>query len=453
MVRPPSFIMQERVHVLKHGDARTRGEFASYLMYASHRSVHNYALEYAVHAANELRRPLLVLFPLIERKPHPNLRRFRFMLEGMVKLRRSLAARGIRLVVGRNFDFARLIGESCLVVLDSPYLPHQRRFLREAVEGAEAPVVMVEGDVVVPVGVASAKAEPYARTIRPKILNNLQRFLEEVPQLELKAPSLDVDVPSWDEDSVEDYLNELDIDVTVPPVDYYVGGEDEALRRLEVFVRERLRFYAERRSDPGADATSELSPYLRWGMISPVQVLKEALKRFELDDENVRRLIDELVVWRELARNAAVYNPDFGRFGGLPDWARRTLEEHASDRREHVYSLEELERAQTHDRYWNAAQRELLRTGKIHNYMRMYWCKRLIEWTEDPRTGFEYAVYLNDRYGLDGVDPNSYLGISWCFGAFDRPFTESRVFGKVRRMTEESLRRHPMIERYLRRYS
>ncbi|MEN3047184.1 MAG: deoxyribodipyrimidine photo-lyase [Candidatus Caldarchaeales archaeon] len=453
MLPPPSFIRPERVHSLKPGEGGARGEFVTYLMYASHRSVHNYALEYAVYAANGLRRPLLVVFPLIERKPHPNLRRFRFMLEGMIKLRSSLARRGIKLVVRRNSDFVPLIEESCMVVLDSPYLPHQRRFLREAVEGAESPVAMVEGDVVVPVGVASTKAEPYARTIRPKILKNLQSFLEDVPQLEIKVPSLDMDVASWDEDSVEGYLNGLDIDVTVPPVDYYVGGEDEALRRLDVFVRERLKFYAEKRSDPGADATSELSPYLRWGMISPVQVLREALKSFGPDDANVSRLIDELVVWRELARNAAVHNPDFGKFEGLPAWARGTLEEHASDRREHVYSLEELERAQTHDRYWNAAQRELLRTGKIHNYMRMYWCKRLIEWTEDPRTAFEYAVYLNDRYALDGVDPNSYLGISWCFGAFDRPFAESRIYGKVRRMSEESLKSKFLIERYLRRHS
>ncbi|MCS7118099.1 MAG: deoxyribodipyrimidine photo-lyase [Thaumarchaeota archaeon] len=453
MVPLPGFMRVERLHVLRADQEANRGEFVTYVVYASHRSVHNYALEYAIHAANALGKPAIVVFPLIERKPHPNLRRFRFMLEGLLKLRGSLEGRGIKLVVRKNFDFLPLIRESCLVVLDRPYLAHQRRYIDEIVKGSESRVVMVEGDVTVPVEVVSPRPEPYARTIRPKVLRKLDVFLEDVPALAPKTPSLDLDVTSWDEDTVEGYVRGIEVDHTVDAVDRLVGGEDEALRRLRTFVGERLPFYSERRSDPGAVATSELSPYLRWGMISPVQVLREVLKHYALNDVNVQTLINELVVWRELARNAAVYNPDFGKFEGLPLWARSTLEDHAGDRREHIYSLRELERAQTHDRYWNAAQRELLSTGKVHNYMRMYWCKKLIEWTETPQRAFEYAVYLNDRYGLDGLDPNSYLGISWCFGAFDRPFFESKIYGKVRRMTEESLKRKSGIQLYLSRYS
>ncbi|MDW8084198.1 MAG: deoxyribodipyrimidine photo-lyase [Candidatus Caldarchaeum sp.] len=447
------FMRQERVHVLKGGSGDGRGEFVAYIMYASHRVNHNHALEYTIHEANVQRKPAVVIFPIIEKKPHPNLRRFRFMLENLLKMREALRRRNVKLVVRRNFDFIPLLKEASYVVVDRPYLNHQRKFIDAVVENSEAEVAMVEGDVVVPVEVVSQKAEPYARTIRPKIMKNLEKFLEDIPTIRLEISSLPLDIPSWDEESVEDYVKGLEVDLTVEPVDYFVGGEDEALRRLSLFVGERLKIYAENRSDPGVEASSELSPYLRWGMISPVQILREVFKVYRFDDVNVQSLVNELVVWRELARNAAVYNPGFGTFDGLPEWAKQTLEAHARDRREHLYSLDELEKAQTHDRYWNAAQTELVRTGKIHNYMRMYWCKKIIEWTEHPRTAFEYAVYLNDRYGLDGVDPNSYLGISWCFGAFDRPFFESKIYGKVRKMTEESLKRKPGINAYLRRFS
>ncbi|MCS7137873.1 MAG: deoxyribodipyrimidine photo-lyase [Candidatus Caldarchaeum sp.] len=445
----PGMMRAERVRRLKAGVGESRGGFVAYVMYASHRVNHNYALEYAVQRANELRKPVAVIFPIIEKKPHPNLRRFRFMLENLLKMRRELSRRNIKLVVRKNFEFTSLLKEAGLVVVDRPYLTHQRRFVDEVVVNAGSEVVMVEGDVVVPVEVASQRPEPYARTIRPKIVKNLEKFLEPLPAQAPQTSSLQLDMPSWDEETVEDYLKGLDVDPTVEPVGYFVGGEDEAMRRLTVFVSSRLDVYAEKRSDPGAEACSELSPYLRWGMVCPVQVLLAASKKFGFDNVNMQSLVNEIVVWRELARNAAVFNPLYGSYDGLPEWARQTLENHASDRREHVYSLHELENAETHDKYWNAAQRELQRTGKIHNYMRMYWCKKLIEWTDHPRTAFEYAVYLNDRYGLDGVDPNSYLGISWCFGAFDRPFFETKIYGKIRKMTEESLKRKPGINKYL----
>ncbi|MCS7143128.1 MAG: deoxyribodipyrimidine photo-lyase [Aigarchaeota archaeon] len=449
----PRFINAERIKVLREGQDAERGDLIVYVMYASHRVSHNYALEYAIHEANLHRRPVIVVFPLIEKKPFPNLRRFSFMLENLIKMRRALAERGVRMFVCKNYGFLSLLGEASLVVVDRPYLSHQRRFIDTIVENAESKVVMVEGDVVVPIEAASQRPEHFARTIRPKILGKLKRFLEELPAIPPKVPSLSIDLPSWDADTVEEYVKGLEIDHTVRPVGYFVGGEDEASRRLDTFVNERLDLYARNRSDPGAEVCSELSPYLRWGMTSPVQILRVVLMKRSLEDVNVQSFINELVVWRELARNAAVYNPYFGTYDGLPGWARGTLEAHSSDRREHTYTIQELERGETHDEYWNAAQRELLTTGKIHNYMRMYWCKKIIEWTEHPQMAFECAVYLNDKYGLDGVDPNSYLGISWCFGAFDKPFFESKVYGKVRRMTQEALRRRPGIKRYLHKYS
>ncbi|MCS7145101.1 MAG: deoxyribodipyrimidine photo-lyase [Aigarchaeota archaeon] len=453
MVGVPSFIRAERVRFLKPQQTSASGDYVLYVMEACQRTVQNYALEYAVYQANGLSKPLVVLFPLLERQPHPNLRRFRFMLEGLAELRYALRRRNIKLVVRKGSRFSDLMREARLIVLDRAYLSHQREFRSVVVEESEAPVAEVEGGVVCPVEAVSQKAEPYARTIRPKLLKILDRFLEDLPAQQAVKSSLPLDLESWDEDGPEEYLRGLDIDRSVQPVSYFRGGEEEGLRRLSLFVRERLPIYAEKRSDPGTDATSELSPYLRFGMVSPVQVLKAVLRVSSTNDANVQSLVNELVVWRELARNAAVYNPLFGGFDGLPGWARQTLIQHVGDRREYVYDLPTLERAETHDPFWNAAQRELLATGKIHNYVRMYWCKKLIEWTETPQRAFEYAVYLNDRYGLDGLDPNSYLGISWCFGAFDRPFFESKIYGKVRRMTEESLKRKPGIQLYLSRYS
>lgn len=443
----PPFMRAERVHFRKKTDVIS-GEYVLYVMDACQRSLHNYALEFAVFHADQLRKPLVVFVPVNVKMPHPNFRRFKFMFEGLEKLRRSLEKRGIQLVVEQVDKLRRFLAESCFTVLDMSYLGFQRVFRKQIVESSESPVVEVEGNVVVPVEIASNKSEPYARTIRPKLIKHLNSFLEDLPVQTPQTSSLQLDFGN----GPNDLLSALEIDRTVSSVDYFVGGEDEASKRLEVFKQKKIRIYAEGRSDPGVDAASELSPYLRFGMISPVQIIKAVLENVNSNDVNFNSLVNELVVWRELARNAAYYNPFFGTFDGLPEWAKQTLEQHKTDRREYLYELSALEKAETHDRYWNAAQRELLYTGKIHNYMRMYWCKKLIEWTDDPRRAFQYAVYLNDRYGLDGVDPNSYLGISWCFGAFDRPFFESKIYGKIRKMTEESLKRKPRIGEYLKKY-
>ncbi|MEM1978693.1 MAG: deoxyribodipyrimidine photo-lyase [Candidatus Caldarchaeum sp.] len=437
----------ERVHVRKKSD-NVRGEYLIYVMDACQRSMHNYALEIAVYHANQLLKPVVVFAPVDVKVPHANVRRFKFMFEGLEKLRQSLSTRKIQLVVEQAEKLTRFLAESCLTVLDMAYLGFQRAFRNKIVQSSDCPVVEIEGNVVVPVEVASNKPEPYARTIRPKLLKHLNSFLEDLPLQTPRISSLELDFGN----KSDNLLSSLEIDRTLSSIDYFVGGEDEALKRLNVFKEQKIRIYAEGRSDPGVEAASELSPYLRYGMVSPVQVLKAVLETVDSNDVNFASLVNELVVWRELARNAAYYNPLYGTYDGLPEWAKQTLEDHKGDRREHVYDLQTLEKADTHDRYWNAAQRELLLTGKIHNYMRMYWCKKLIEWTEDPRKAFEYAVYLNDRYALDGVDPNSYLGISWCFGAFDRPFFESKIYGKVWKMTDVSLKRKAGIKRYLEKF-
>ncbi len=425
-------------------------------MEASQRSIYNPALETALFFANQLKKPLLVYFGLTDKYKYSNSRYYSFMIDGILKTKKSLEGRGIKLVILKADppDGAiELSKRASLLVLDRGYLRHQRHWRRKIAEQVSIPVIEVEGDVVAPVEAVSNKAEPYARTIRPKILSKLFDFLEEIPQLEPVKSSFMLDIENtWEEERAQDYLNALSIDKSVPPVQYYESGEDVALTKLKLFIEERLPIYAEMRSDPGVKATSELSPYIRFGQISPVFIVKKVLEHYPYDDPNVKIFINELVIWRELARNYAWYNPLYNEYEGLPSWARETLEKHLPDKRPAIYELSQLEEGNTDDPYWNSAQRELLTKGTIHNYIRMYWCKKLIEWTPHPKIAFDIACYLNDKYALDGRDPNGYAGISWCFGAFDRPFPEREIYGRVRKMSSASLLSKPNFKRYLQQF-
>jgi deoxyribodipyrimidine photo-lyase len=235
-------------------------------------------------------------------------------------------------------------------------------------------------------------------------------------------------------------LARLTIDRSVAPSEAFQGGPAEAKRRLTRFVGSKLAYYADRRNDPTLDFQSGLSPYLHFGQISPVDVALAAMTsgapRNALD-----AFLEELIVRRELSMNFAARNPDCCAYAGLPNWARATLAAHARDRRDHLYDEAAWEAAATHDPYWNAAQREMVRTGKMHNYMRMYWGKKILEWSRSPEAAFDIALRLNDKYELDGRDPNSCAGVAWCFGKHDRPWTERPVFGMVRYMNAAGLDR------------
>ncbi len=228
------------------------------------------------------------------------------------------------------------------------------------------------------------------------------------------------------------------------------GGTSEAMRLLRDFVRRALPHYAAGRSDPGRDLTSHMSAYLHFGQVSPLAVALR-VRASNAGKENVDAYLEELIVRRELSMNFCEFNPRYDAFDGLPEWAVRTLRKHAADRRPYLYDERRLERAETDDPYWNAAQRELLRTGLMHPYMRMYWGKKIIEWTAAPEEAFRIALRLNNRYALDGRDPNSFAGVAWCFGKHDRPWKERNVFGTVRYMNAAGLERKFDMGAYLRR--
>ncbi|MFO7897915.1 MAG: deoxyribodipyrimidine photolyase, partial [Planctomycetota bacterium] len=299
------------------------------------------------------------------------------------------------------------------------------------------------------VEVASDKEEYAARTIRPKIHEHLDDYLVPLRRTAVQHGSLDLPLEGIDLGDVDALLGDLDVDRSVAPSPVFRGGTSEATKRLRSFVSNKLKDYHEKSSDPAADCVSDMSPYLHFGQISPLYVALQVMKHRGRTIEARDAYLEQLVVRRELSMNFVAFNPDYDRYDAVPGWAQKTLAEHEADGRDVVYSRDELERAATHDRYWNAAQREMAVTGKMHNYMRMYWGKKIIEWTETPREAFRIALSLNNKYELDGRDPNGFTGVAWCFGKHDRAWGEREIFGKVRYMSAGGLERKFDIDAYV----
>jgi len=442
-----------RVKALNDGKFNKNGKFVIYWMSQSHRANFNHSLEFAIELSNAYRKPLLVYFPITDRYKYSNARYYKFMLDGILEAKKSIEERGIKFVIEKVDDIKQRVVEisrdAFALITDKAYLKFYRRLNRYVAEKLDIPVYEVESDVCVPVEVASDRLEPYAFGLRKKIYSIMDAFIVELKPREVKIKSVSLDFGIGEltlKDSLEilDILN-IDKSVSLSP---FVGGYTQARKYLEEFIERKLHKYKDFRSHPELDYQSNLSPYLHFGQISPIEVVLEVLSKYG-KDENVDSFFNELIVWRELARNFCYYNPNYNHYEGIPDWAKETLEEHKKDRREYIYTLEELENAKTHDEYWNAAQLELLKTGKMHNYMRMYWCKKIIEWTDDPKQAFDIACYLNDKYELDGRDPNGYAGISWCFGTHDRPWKERKIFGKVRYMSASGLEAKFDIKKYV----
>jgi deoxyribodipyrimidine photo-lyase len=443
-------IEDARVRRLNRHGARSGG-YVLYWMQASQRAEYNHALEYAAREANAAGKPLVAFFGLTRRFPEANRRHYHFMLEGLAYTQAALRARGIALVVHRvspEIGAVRMARQASMVVTDRGYLRIQRQW-REHVAGRIAcPLVQVETDVVVPVEEASAREEYSAATLRPKIMSRLTNYLRPVGRTGLRKDSLGPDFGSVSIEDVARVVSALRVDRSVEPVTELRGGTGEARRHLRAFVEKRLDGFAELRSDPARSYLSNLSPYLHFGQISPVYA---AMRVLEARSPSGAAFIEEMVVRRELSMNFALYNPMYDAFAGLPAWAKATLAEHKRDPRKYEYSETELEEARTHDPYWNAAQDEMRLTGKMHGYMRMYWGKKILEWSPTPERAYKTAIDLNNKYELDGRDPNSYAGVAWCFGKHDRPWPGRKIFGTVRYMVASGLERKFDMEAYLAR--
>jgi len=445
-------IQHERVQFLNEEYVR-RGRYVLYWMQQSQRASANHALEYAIREADRLNLPVVALFGITQRFPDAQLRHYAFMLEGLAGVAAALRERGIRLVVRAEPPpkaLERLAPGAALVVTDRGYLRVQRRWRKQA---ASLPcrVAQVESDVVVPVDVASEKEEYAARTLRPKIHRRLDRFLAPLEETDPERSSLGMRLGGIDVSKPDRLLGRLRLARRAAPVGGLRGGEIEAGRRLKSFLEAGLRGYADRHSEPALDAVSHLSPYLHFGQISPLAIALAVRRSRRGSTEDRDAFLEELIVRRELAMNFCHRNDAYDTYACVPSWARETLAEHRGDRRPYLYTLRDLERARTHDPYWNAAQLEMVHSGFMHGYMRMYWGKKIIEWSSDPESAFRSAITLNNRYELDGRDPNSFAGVAWCFGKHDRPWTRRPIFGSVRWMSASGLERKFDMDGYVSR--
>ncbi len=447
-------IQKSRIQIL-NDTAVTKGKYVLYWMQQSQRADYNHALEYAILQANRLGQGVLVAFGLMDDYPEANLRHYTFMLEGLQETQNTLARRGIKMVVqqGPPAEVALYLGRhASLIVCDCGYLRHQKAWRDQVARQAVCRIVQVESDVIVPLGVVSNKAEYAARTIRPKIQKHLADFLNEFKPAAIKRSSLTLNVQGIDLANINAVLQTLKIDRSVPAVtDFFTGGTSLARQKFKSFLHQRLARYVDNRNQPQTNDISRMSPYLHFGQISPLYLalqIKQADSRLQDAKES---FLEEMIVRRELAMNFANYTPGYDSYECLPDWARRTLAEHANDPRDYVYTRRQLENARTHDDYWNAAMREMKSTGFMHNYMRMYWGKKILEWSNTPEHAFRTTLAINNKYFLDGRDANSYTGVAWVFGLHDRAWFERPIFGKIRYMAASGLERKCDIQGYVKK--
>ncbi|HPF05228.1 MAG TPA: deoxyribodipyrimidine photo-lyase [Spirochaetota bacterium] len=445
-------VEDKRIHNLNGKDI-VKGDYVLYWMQQSQRAKYNHALCHAIQIADSLKLPVLVFFGIDSGYPSANLRHYRFMIDGLAEVERELKKLGIKMItwiIEPVEGVLRLAENAAAVVADFGYLKHQLIWRKEASSSVNCLFLAVESDVIVPVETASAKEEYSAATFRPKITALMKFYSELPPVIKPVNSSLPLNLNSVNLSDIDSIMAELDIDKTVMPVANLKSGTPAAEQTLKKFIELRLDEYPDKRNHPSLNFSSELSPYLHFGQISPLFIVSEILK---IDSPGRDVFLEELIVRRDLSINFVYYNKNYDSYDSIPPWAAATLKKHQSDRREYLYSRREFEESLTHDIYWNAAQNELVTTGKIHNYMRMYWGKKFIEWTESPEVAFDYMVYLNNKYAIDGRDVNSYTGIAWCLGKHDRPWKERPVFGTVRYMNDNGLKRKFDMSGYIKKFS
>ncbi|HNS32269.1 MAG TPA: deoxyribodipyrimidine photo-lyase [bacterium] len=426
-----------------------------YWMSRDQRVKNNWALLFARDIAMERKQPLVVVFTLADSFLGATMRQYVFMLKGLESVEKVLEKLSIPLIVltgnpaGEILKFTELNKAGALVTDFSPLKIH-RHWKEKVADSVKTSFLEVDAHNIVPCRVVSEKQEFAARTMRPKIEKMLPEFLTSFPSLKAHPYPFKGKFPKnpW-----KDLPGTLSIEKKAGGSPRFLPGEKEAEKTLRRFVSEKLDSYAEERNNPCRNFQSDLSPYLHFGQIS-AQYAAVEIERTEASIKSKEAFIEELIVRRELADNFCFYNSDYDSLKGFPLWAKKTLDKHRKDPREYLYSTAEFENALTHDKIWNAAQQELLQTGKMHGYMRMYWAKKILEWTASPEEAMELAIYLNDRYSLDGRDPNGYAGIAWSIGGVhDRPWFERPVYGTVRYMSENGIKNKFNIDEYIKKFS
>ena len=432
--------IDSRVTVRRSGPPDPAGTCVVYWMQRAQRGLDNPALEVAVQAANALAKPAVVFFAPVPFYPRANLRHYRFLAQGIPDIAESLRKRNIGFVLRRFPEhsltkFCEEIRPS-LVVGDENPMREPESWRRSAAKKLSTPLWTVDADVIVPSKLLE-KAQYAAHIIRPRLQAQLGRFL--VPPKNTKAGVAWRKPPALQSLDPEFEITQgWPLDASVGPVSDFRGGTNEALRLLKEFIAHGLGTYGVKRNRPEVVGTSRLSPYLHFGHISPLTVAL-AVQKADAPNEDKKAFLNQLITWRELAVNLVRFDPNYDNFECAEPWAHRTLASHAKDNRPVLYSERQMVHAETHDSLWNAAQMQMVNTGWMHNYVRMYWAKKILHWSPSPAEAYQIAVRLNDKYQLDGRDPNGYTGIAWSIvGKFDRPWFERPIFGQIRYMSGES---------------
>lgn len=424
-----------------------------YWMERDQRIIDNWALYYAQQRAKEREVALMVVFTLVPDFNAVTYRHFDFMVKGLYELEEQLSRLRIPFLVCMGEPVEILptlvkeyqIGE---VVTDQNPLREADRWRHDVAQAL--PVVCTEVDAhnIVPVWHATDKLEFAAHTIRPKLHRQLTSYLSDIPAL-VPHPITAPQVPEIDWKRLE---RTITYDQAVPPIAWLTPGSSAGMNVARDFIVERSLGYAKRRNDPTLDGLSNLSPYLHFGQIS-AQRLAYEVQQEAMDRDDKEAFFEELVVRRELSDNFCFYNPQYDVLAGAHEWAQKTLAAHRDDPREYIYTLQQFEKAETHDPLWNAMQQQMVKTGKMHGWCRMYWAKKILEWTNTPEYAIKVALYLNDRYELDGTDPNGVVGVMWSIaGVHDRAWTERPVFGKIRYMNYNGAKRKFDVLAYIDEY-
>jgi deoxyribodipyrimidine photo-lyase len=420
-----------------------------YWMSRDQRVRDNWVLLYAQELALARKRSLVVFFGLSPSFVGATWRQYSFMLAGLREVERDLRKLGIgfRIVAGDPGEeivrFADSVGAGTVVTDFSPLRMH-RMWKDAAAKRLAVSLVEVDAHNVVPCREASPKREYAARTIRPKIHRLLPEYLTDFPRMKKHPFAFDSALPETDWEALRATIS---VDESVEEISSIVPGERAGQKVMKDFLENRIKRYDRDRNDPNAGGISGLSPYLHFGQIAPQRVAYEAAKRHGAGAD---AFLEELVIRRELAENYCFYEPQYDSVDAFPEWARRTLDAHRGDEREYIYSRDEFETGKTHDPLWNAAERQLVETGRLHGYVRMYWAKKILEWSASPEEAMAIAIYLNDRYALDGRDPNGYVGIAWSIGGVhDRPWFNRPVFGTIRYMAISGMKKKFDVEQYI----
>jgi deoxyribodipyrimidine photo-lyase len=430
------------------------GEYIVYWMQQSQRTDYNHALEYSIRLANNNNLPLIIFFGITDSFPEANLRHYYFMLQGLNEVSTNLTKANIQMFISYispELGICKFSEKAATIITDTGYTHIQKKWRTYAAQNIKCPLVQIESDVIVPVETAYFKEAYNAGIFRKQINKVLPNYLIPLKSTKIKNSSLNVKIDFIKKiniHNIDNCIKDLKIDKSITPIKIFTGGPTTAKNKLKSFIANKLINYNTLSNDPTSECTSKLSPYLHFGHISPLYIALEILKNNYLLEDN---FLEQLIIRRELSMNFVYYNINYDSLKCLPAWAYKSLQDNQIFDRPYNYSLDIFEQANTHDKFWNAAQKELLLTGIMHGYMRMYWCKKIIEWTKNIKTAFEYAIYLNNKYALDGRDPNSFAGTAWSFGKHDRPWQDRAIFGKIRYMNQAGLKRKFNIDNYVKR--